>query len=232
MRTNLKSWTMFLVFPFSALFWGGQSYADLMEDFDSLGGNDVLLERARALQPDAQIEIVQDRVVNRHSRSEFLPEYGNVIGGDVYMNTQYVGLNYDYHINPHWSVGVKYSYFLNELGSEGHHLIERIGFIPELDWPKQSYMGLVNYYPIYGKFSFGGYGIVHFDFYVLAGYGSVDLKSGPTEAFSLGGGVGFWLSQHLSSRLELRYLNYDSERFSGASNMKLSVLNFGIGYLL
>jgi hypothetical protein len=51
-------------------------------------------------------------------------------------------------------------------------------------------------------------------------------------AATAGGGFGFWFSQHLTSRLELRYLNYESERLAGAANMKLMVANFGLGYLL
>lgn len=208
------------------------SVADLMEDFNSLGGNKVLLEQAQALNPDTKIEIVQNRIVNRHLRNEFQFGYGNVVGGDAYLNSQYAGLDYSFHFNPRWSLGFKYSYYLNELASEGKHLISQFGYIPELDWPKQSYQGVINYYPIYGKFNFFGIGIVHFDFYVLAGYGEIELKSSNTAAVTVGGGFGFWFSQHLTSRLELRYLNYESERLAGAANMKLMVANFGLGYLL
>jgi outer membrane beta-barrel protein len=208
------------------------SVADLMEDFNSLGGNNILLEQAQALNPDTKIEIVQNRIINRNLRNEFQFGYGNVIGGDAYLNSQYAGLDYGFHFNPRWSLGFKYSYYLNELASEGKHLISQFGYIPELDWPKQSYQGVINYYPIYGKFNFFGIGIVHFDFYVLAGYGEIELKSGNTAAVTAGGGFGFWFSQHLTSRLEIRYLNYESERLAGAANMKLMVANFGLGYLL
>jgi len=206
--------------------------ADIMEDFDSLGGNDVLLEKAQALNPETKIKIVQGRVVNRHSRHEFFPEYGHVIGGEAYLNTQYLGVNYNYHFNPHWSVGLKYANYMNELGSEGKNLIKKFGYIPEMDWPKQSYMGVVNYYPLYGKFSFFEQGIVHFDFYMLAGYGNIDLKSGGTDALTAGAGIGFWFSQHLTSRMEVRYMSYASQRFTGGTHMELTVASFSMGYLL
>ncbi|MCB0385405.1 MAG: outer membrane beta-barrel domain-containing protein [Bdellovibrionales bacterium] len=221
-----------IVLTLAVLAGMGTSRADIMEDFDSLGGNDVLLEKAQALNPETKIEIVQGRIVDRRSRHEFYPEYGNILGGDSYLNTQYLGANYQYHFNPRWSVGLKYSNYLNELGSEGKNIINQFGFIPELDWPKQSYMGVINYYPMYGKFSFFGKGIVHFDFYMLAGYGNIELKNGETGALTGGAGIGFWFSQHLTSRIEIRMLNYTSQRLAGAADMKLTVANFSLGYLL
>ncbi|MCC7403269.1 MAG: outer membrane beta-barrel domain-containing protein [Bdellovibrionales bacterium] len=210
----------------------GLAQAGIMDDFDSLGGNDALLEKAQALNPETKIEIVQSRIVKRHSRHEFYPEYGNILGGDTYLNTQYLAGNYQYHINPRWSVGLKYSHYLNELGSEGRNIISQFGYIPELDWPKQSYLGLINYYPMYGKFNFFGKSIIHFDFYFLAGYGNIELKNGETSALTGGAGVGFWLSQHLTSRFEIRVLNYTSERMAGAADMKLTVANLSLGYML
>lgn len=226
----MKALKLALVLSFVAA--GLAAKADIMEDFDSLGGNDVLLEKAQALNPETKIEIVQGRIVDRNFRHELFPEYGNVLGGDAYLNSQYLGVNYNFHINPRWSVGLKFNNYMNELGSEGKNLIKQFGYIPEMDWPKQSYMGVFNYYPMYGKFSFFGKGIVHFDFYLLAGYGNIELKSGGSPALTAGGGIGFWFSQHLTSRLEVRYLNYTSQRFTGSADMKLTVANFSVGYLL
>ena len=206
--------------------------ADLMEDFDSLGGNNILLEKAQALNPETQIEVVQERIVSRHSRHELFPELGYVLGGDAYLSTQYLGVNYNYHFNPRWSAGFRYGNYMNELSSEGEKLIEQFSYIPEMDWPRQSYMAVVNYYPMYGKFSVFGKGIVHFDFYLLAGYGHIELKSGGTGALTAGAGVGFWLSQHLTSRIEARYMSYTSQRFTGSADMELTVANFSVGYLL
>lgn len=206
--------------------------AGVLEDFDSLGGNKELLHRAQALNPQTQIDIVQNRIVERSNRHEFYPEYGNVLGGDIYLNTQYLGMGYQYHLNPHWSAGLKYSYYFNELASEGHRLINKFGYIPALDWPKQSLFGTINYYPLYGKFNWFGRGVVHFDFYLLGGWGKVQIKSGETSGMTAGVGAGFWISQYLTTRLEMRYLTYSSDRQSGAKDMKLNVLNMSFGYLL
>lgn len=211
--------------------------ADIMEDFDKLGGNDVLMEKAKALEPDTQISVVQDRVVNRHRRFEFAPEFASVLGGDSYLNTRNFGVNANFHINPHWSVGVKYNTMRSDLSPEGNNLINDSGLlgkniVPELDYPKDQVLATVAFYPIYGKLNIFNKGIAHFDVYALAGGGSINLKSGSKQTLTAGGGVGFWLSQHLTTRFEMRYQTYESERSNGTSKIDLTVASLQMGYLL
>lgn len=211
--------------------------ADIMEDFDKLGGNDVLMEKAKALEPDTQISVVQDRVVRRNNRFEFSPELTSVVGGDSYLDTRGVGLNVHYHINPHWSLGVKYSSLYNEFSPEGKNLINDSGLlgkniVPEVDYPKDQTLATVAVYPIYGKLNMFNRGIAHFDVYALAGYGTLNLRSGTASTWTAGGGLGFWISQHFTTRFEMRYQTYDTQRSTGTSAMDLSVVSMQMGYLL
>lgn len=211
--------------------------ADLMKDFDTLGGNDVLLEKAKALNPEAQIRIVQDRVVSRRRRVEISPEFSSVLGGDAYNMTSNLGLNAHYHFTPQWSVGLKYSYSFNQLRQEGEYLINDVSVsgkaqIPQIDFPKQQAQLVVNWYPIYGKMNLYDLGVVHFDIYALAGGGQIELKSGMTTSYTAGGGIGLWVSQHLSTRFELRYEGYTAKRYTGDTNMNTTVAGIQIGYML
>jgi outer membrane immunogenic protein len=222
-----------------ALSSGASAVADegIMEDFDSLGGNDVLLERARSLNPTSTVSIVQDRIVDRRLRFELAPEVGRTLGGDSYQTTNRFGANLHFHITPKWSVGAKYSYLTNKLSAEGESLINDTsiygqGLVPEIDYGKQEYMGLVNFYPIYGKLNMFDLGIAHFDVYVLAGAGQIVLRSGPTPTWTAGGGIGFWISQHLTMRFELRYQTYTAKRFLGETTLDLTNASVQFGYLL
>lgn len=211
--------------------------ADLMKDFDTLGGNDVLLEKAKALNPEAQIRIVQDRVVSRRRRVEISPEFSSVLGGDAYNMTSNLGLNAHYHFTPQWSVGLKYSYSFNQLRQEGEYLINDVSVsgkaqIPQIDFPKQQAQLVLNWYPIYGKMNLYDLGVVHFDIYALAGGGQIELKSGMTTSYTAGGGIGLWVSQHLSTRFELRYEGYTAKRYTGDTNMNTTVAGIQIGYML
>ncbi len=211
--------------------------ADIMEDFDTLGGNNVLLEKVKDLNPDTKVSIVQDRVVSRRNRFELSSEFSSVVGGDSYNATRNAGINLNYHINPQWSLGLKYEKSFNKLTKEGQYMIDQAiatgqPTIPDIDYQKQSYMALVNFYPIYGKMNLYDLGIVHFDVYGIAGYGNVDLRSGTKSTMTFGGGLGLWFSQHLTSRLEARYQGYQAQRYNGTQNMDLTVLSLQIGYLL
>ena len=232
---QIKVWTTVFV---SQLLFAFGARADLLQDFDSLGGNAVLLERAKALNPDARIQVVQDRVVNRRLRTEIAPEYSQVFGGDPYAKTQNVGANLHFHLTPRWSVGLKYNYSFSQLRPEGDSLIHDRDLtkdgpiVPDIDFVKQQAMALVNWYPIYGKMNLHDLGVAHFDIYTLLGGGQVELRSGRTPTYTAGGGVGFWLSQHLTARGEIRYQAYKVQRLGEEEEMKTTVMGIQIGYLL
>lgn len=209
----------------------------LLKDFDTLGGNDVLLDKARALNPDATISIVQDRVVSRRKRLELSPEIAGVFGGDAYNSTTMYGINAHYHFTPRWSAGVKYLYDTNSLTKEGRFLIEDTsvtgtGVIPQIDYPKSELMALINWYPIYGKMNLHDLGVAHFDIYAIGGAGQIQLNSGGTMTYTAGGGIGVWWSKHLTTRAELRYQTYEAQRYTGATRMNLTVAGLQVGYLL
>lgn len=210
----------------------------LLKDFDSLGGNDVLFEKAKALHPETTVRAVQNRVVPRRKRLEIAPEYANVFGGDPYNKTQNVGANLHFHFTPQWSVGVKYNYAFNKLSSEAEAMMsdqlvnEGRAIVADVDYPKSQYMALLNWYPFYGKMNLWDLGISHFDVYTILGYGQMQLRSGSTPTYTAGGGVGFWLSQHLTARAEVRYQSYKAKHYTGETAMNTTVLGLQIGYLL
>lgn len=215
----------------------GAQAGELMKDFDSLGGNDVLLEKARALNPDATISIVQDRIVPRRKRVEIAPEFSTVVGGDSYNKTSEMGLNAQFHITPRWSLGAKYTMANNALSPEGEYLIQDVSAtgkpqIPDIDYPKNQWLALLNWYPIYGKMNLLDAGVAHFDMYLLGGAGQVTLRSGSKPTYTAGAGIGIWWSQHLTTRAELRYQTYSAKRYDRETPMNLTIAGLQIGYML
>ena len=213
-------------------------------DFDSLGGNSILLERARALEPEKNVSIVQSRTVARRHRLELAPEISSVFGGETYSQTKSIGLNAHYHFTPRISVGIKYSYAFNSLTDEGEALYDAaykdfkanpnnptVPF-PELDYVKDEMLALVSWYPIYGKINLLDRSVVHFDIYALGGAGQMQLRSGPTPTYTAGGGIGFWISQSFSTRLEMRYQTYTAKYFDGSQDMDLTVGSLQMGWML
>lgn len=215
-----------------------KSNSGLLKDFDTLGGNDVLLDKARELNPDQKISIVQDRVVKRRNRFEIAPEFASTLGGDPYNRTSGFALNAYFHINPHWALGAKYEYDFNEIRPEGQAMIDQAmserdrSLVPDIDYPKGQALAMINWFPLYGKLNMFDLGVAHFDIYAIGGGGQVFLRSGNTSTWTAGGGIGFWFSQHLSTRMEVRYQTYESQKFSGPQKMNLTVAGLQIGYLL
>lgn len=212
-------------------------------DFDSLGGNTILLERAKALEPEKDVRIVQSRTVDRRHRVEIAPEFSGTFGGDSYMKTKAIGLNLNYHFTPRFSVGLKYNYAFNTLTSEGDAMYKQALAdynadtespsepYPELDYVKDEALALLNWYPFYGKLNVFD-NVVQFDFYALGGGGQVRLRSGATNTYTAGGGVGFWVTQNFSTRLEMRYQNYTAKYLSGERDMDLTIGSIQMGWIL
>lgn len=220
-----------LILLFISLF-SFAAQADILEDFDTLGGNDVLINRAKALQPDKDIEVVQNRTVDRRWRNEFSFGYNNVLGGDAYLQTQTLNLDYHLHITPRWTVGLSYFNAYNKLTREGEFLIEKDNLVPDIDQPESGYEFLGNFAPIYGKVNFFNMGVLQFDIYALATYGMIKLKSGETSTYSIGAGLGLWISQHLTSRIEIRQRTYEAQRFGGGTTVDTTMAGVSFGYLL
>ena len=218
--------------------------ADTEKDFDSLGGNKILLDKAKAINPGSELSVVQDRTVSRRNRWELAPEYSGSFGGDAYVKSVNAGLNVHYHLNPHWSFGVKYNHTFNKLTSEGEAVVARAlsdynantsnptANVPEINYQKEEKMVFTNWYPIYGKMNLLDRGVAQFDAYALAGLGTVTLRSGDVGSYSLGGGLGIWWNKSFSTRAEMRYQTYRAPFFDGQKNMDLALASVQMGWML
>jgi outer membrane beta-barrel protein len=209
------------------------------QEFDALGGNGVLLEKAQALNPEVRTTVVQNRIVDRTNRFELAGEYANTFGGDTYVRTGIFGLSGQFHLSNQWSLGGKFGQAFNKLTNEGESLIKAAEAqaalnpmnptapVPEIDYPKEIAMGFVNFYPLYGKISWLGKGISHFDVYGQLGYGNITLKSGSSPAMSAGAGVGVWGTEHLTTRLEMTYMDYKAKHING-DDIKMGVTSASV----
>lgn len=219
----------------------GQASAQVSKSLDSLGSNESINKKIADLESRSRFGIVQGRAVPRDMRFEIGASYGPVAAGDSYLQTQNMGGQIDFHFTPKFSLGVRYAKAFNSLTSEGERRFEEARVaqaasndyrIPDIDYPEESLMGVFNWYMTYGKLNLFDVRVVQFDIYSLGGYGQVKLKSGATDTWTAGGGIGFWLTNRLTSRFELRYQAYQDKVYTGNRDLNLIVANFGIGLLL
>lgn len=214
---------------------------DLDSEMDALGGNKDLIKRARALDPNNRMKVVQKRAVDRNLRLELGVMGGMVAGGDPYTTTNNLGANLDFHITPRWSVGGRYLKSYNRFNSEGERVFKQAQAAqsqgndwgkPAIDYTQDTYLAVLNFYPIYGKLNFFDMGVAQFDVYMLGGYGQVRLSQNTADTFTAGGGFGLWLSNHVTSRLEVRYQSYKDQIYSGPRQMDITVVTAGLGIML
>lgn len=230
----------------SVCFAEGEMKAEqtVSQEIDSFGGNEVLYVKAKALNPEIENEVIQNRFMNRTHRFEFASELANVFGGDAYNHSSNMGLNIHYHLNPSWSVGVKYTYSFNSLTPEGQAMVNKASqaaqdnpkapsyLFPQVIYPKSETLGMVNWYPIVGKLSFGKWGVAHFDTYLMGGYGLMELSNSTTTTTTLGLGLGFWVNNNVTTRLEYRNQRYKAEYYNNSENMSPSVASVQLGWML
>jgi outer membrane immunogenic protein len=212
---------------------------------NNLGNQENLLDKAQPTVPANTYRVVQKRVIDRDLRAEFNLNAGlNTSGGDSYYRTKSLGAQLEFHITPRWSVGVRQNYFFNELTAEGKIAFETSeaalkvnkgdsASVPVIDYPLEQTLASVSFYPLYGKMSWFDSNVSYFDFYMMLGGGQMKLRYGTTPVATGGVGLGMWWTQHLSSRIELRYQKYqDQLNMKEARDIDNTTAIFAMGFLL
>ena len=241
-KINLKEFYTKLIIVLSVFFVCVKVQGDVKKDIETLGGSSTFLNIVKSLSPNERVSAVQNRTVDRIFRNELSVGASQVTGGNAYLETQNFELSYAFHINPHWSVGLKYMRAGNKLSQEGKSIIEEglelsetdpnLAFIPDVDFPLNSYIGVVNWYPIYGKINLYNIGITQFDMYLNMELGQMELSNGPSPIYGLGLGAGFWFSQHLTARIEARYQTYTAQYLSKKQSKNVALFGFSLGFML
>jgi outer membrane immunogenic protein len=216
------------------------SSQSMKKDFETLGDNQVFVDRVKNMDADRKVRIVQNRAVDLNNRLELSIGYGmNGSGGDNYVTTTNIGGQLDWHFSPRWAIGLRYEKFYNELSKEAEAQFERAindssgtQIFPDVDLPLSTTLATVTFAPIYGKLNLFDMSIAHFDVYTVVGAGQIELKSGKTEIYTGGLGMSVWLSQHFSTRLEGRYESYTDLLNSEERSQSATKFMVTLGYLL
>lgn len=247
-QVTRKSWYVAVTAMFVAMqMFSSLSFArdeQLERDLDSLANDQVLIERAKAMDPKNKVQVVQKRTVDLNYRFEIGGNYAFVGGGDSYLSSQNLGAYLDFHFTPRWAFGFRYNNWINQLTTEGDQVYRQAleaqsshntGIqVPGIDNPQNTELAVVTWAPVYGKVNFFNSWVPHFDLYVLAGAGKTQTQNGMnSDTFAGGGGLAFWLAEHFSSHFEVRYQTYqDAPYFTSARQQNTVLAQFAIGVLL
>lgn len=233
----MKRW----IITFLVLFSTTSLANSLADDVNSLGGNKALMKKVRAIDPDNKVRVVQKRSVDRRLRLELGFNYGVYTGGDPYLKTDSIGGQLEFHINPTVSIGARYSSLSNSLSSEGERVFREASALREqginagtvaVDPAQETVLGTISIYPLYGKMNFFNRSIAQFDFYIVGGAGQTKLQSGNSPTYTAGGGLGVWMSQHVSGRLEARWQGHQDQVGDQKRDLSQTIISASFGFLL
>lgn len=220
----------------------GTAEASNSKSLKSLGSQEVLLDKARPSLPANTYRVIQRRAIDREYRFEFDVSAGGVAGGDSYFNSKNLGLQAEFHLSNRWSLGLRHLWNFNDLTAEGKRRFDYAEAsyaagnfspdVPDLDWPISTSLATISFYPLYGKVSWFESTVSYFDFYLLAGGGMVNLRRGQSPIGAAGIGMGMWWTDHLTSRIEAVYQNYEDQMISGKRRIQNANISFSMGFLL
>ena len=207
--------------------------------FDELGKNKEFLEKDNFQFSGTNLKVVQKRWLERRFLSEVALSFSPAVHGFNYMDSYSADLSYRWFINNYFSFKARYSFYDNPRNQAGDEVIFTKGWIPlELKYPaKQSYLGGIEWYPFYGKAVFYNQ-LVHFDFYLSALAGQIELlnqeKRAPLYSFSLG--VAQWWHKRFNTRIEAQAFYYkyyllDEKQVQTAHHKYFYKLSFSVGVL-
>ncbi len=216
-----------------------EAYADLTNQMDALGANKDLMRKAKAIDPENRVRVVQNREVDRTTRLEIGVGAGFVEGGDPYTDVSTFNAQAEFHIIPQFSLGGRYNTYTNARNAEGRRVDDVARsinnpnyYVPGRDYARSSWLATANWYPIYGKLNLLDISVAQFDVYLLGGAGQITLGSGVVPLYSAGGGIGVWLSKHISTRFEARWQGYNDTPFTGVSrSINQTILSASMGFL-
>lgn len=240
MKTIARNWIVL-----AGLILSVQSaFADNTESLNTLGNQEMLLDKAKPSVPSNTYRVVQKRIVDREHRFEFDLRGGGNAGGDSYYNSQNLGVQAEFHLTNRWSIGARQDFFVNTLTAEGQRRyndaeasaaanngVNSVS-VPDLDWPVSKTVATISFYPLYGKMSWFESTVSYFDMYLLGGGGVMNLRKGSSPLATAGLGVGMWWTQHFTTRIEALYQNYRDNMIDGPRTIQDANINVSLGFLL
>ena len=183
----------------------------VFSNFDELGKNKKVLESAGFSFSNSGLRVVQKRLFEKRFLSELNTGWSPVLTGFNYTNTYSMDLSYRWFINNYFAVNLRYSYYENPIRPEGEDEINLRGRTPLglKYYPKQSYLGGLDWQAFYGKAVLYNL-LIHFDLYlsVLAGQIELSNQDKKIPIYSAEMGMAQYWHKHFNTRISAQAFYY------------------------
>ncbi len=174
-------------------------------------------------------------VQTRYAPLKFVHELsiggGRNFTGDSFMVSQELNLNYRFHLNDRWSLGLGGAYVFNELSSGGKRLLASEGLLPDVAYAKIKADLSLGYNVFYGKFRLSMDQVFYFDQYVSLGAGIVKLSTSQQTGAVADAGMVFWLGRGGSVRVGIKDYVYNEKRAQSSGVAQNLIGHLDVGFL-
>lgn len=159
---------------------------------------------------ETELRVVQNRLFPKAGRLE-MGAFGGIVSTDPFLSVKNLGATLGYHLNEMWGFfGLYWKDFSNS--SSALVALETQSGRSTNTNPPHSFMGLeVAASPIYGKLSFFGTSIIHYDLHLLGGLGISKTETGNYVTPLMGIGQEIFINKRLALRLDYRLTRYEED---------------------
>ncbi len=175
---------------------------------------------------------VQPRYLPLQYRSEISFGAAQDMTPDSFLKTQQLELEYRFHFNDRWSVGLAQAWVDNQLKGETTNIQ---GALPAVPYATMRQDLTVEYNIFYGKFRWGSETVSYFDMYGALGTGRITQVTGNStdnvNATVADVGFAFWLGKWGSARLGIKDYAYNETYLSGTLTQHNIHAHVDLGYI-
>ncbi len=185
-----------------------------------------------------KVKAVQRKGFIKHHRFELAPIFATTVN-DAFFQKFGFGARFAYNLHDSFAVAARYTRFVNRRSDNVREA--KIAFQSQVLESRIDQQAMLDgvWSPVYGKASFRGKDIVHFDLYLSAGFGYVWTATsgeprdlGPHLATDFGGGVRFYPKEWLAFDLGLLATLYPDQPIERlpATTQKVFAANVGVSF--
>lgn len=159
-----------------------------------------------------RIYAVQERATPLKFRPELAVALGQNFGGSGFLDTKQWTVEGFFHFSDRWAGAFGYSQVSNKFTGAADNLLDKAGFLPDVDYAKSRLEGRAVYNVFYGKFRFSRMQALSFDQYIGLGVSQNSLRSGESLGPVAEAGFAFWIGKYASVRLGVKDYYYREDR--------------------
>lgn len=168
---------------------------------------DAIKEKYWARGDEMELGVVQNRTYTKARKFE-LGIFGGIISSDPFLDIKSGGLSFGYHFNEYFGVNVLgWRSFVSPSAALRTFETTR-GATTNTNEPKYFYGAEGSASLIYGKLSFVGSAILHYDLHLLLGAGITNTESGNNPTGIMGIGQQLYIANAFSVRIDYRLMPY------------------------